>query len=174
MFNEFIDMVARRKTATVKKSSKRVSSPKVDSTSNLMMLSAALLVSILSFFFIRDQLMSREKQQIVVEKTKTVSLSAQGGSKQVGVATIKEVGGFAVVSVVIAPGVKGIAQPAHIHVGSCPTPGEVKYPLSSVVDGKSETTLTISYDELMKQMPLAINVHKSTAQSKMYVSRGNL
>src|SRR5690348_7290870 len=60
-----------------------------------------------------------------------VVLKAQNGSKQEGVATLQEVDGK--VKVMIAVTSLGTApQPAHIHVGACPNPGAVKYPLTSV------------------------------------------
>lgn len=66
------------------------------------------------------------------------------------------------------------AQPAHIHEGSCPTPGAVKYPLTNVVNGKSETTLAVTLEDLLAMPTLAVNVHKSAAEVKTYTSCGDL
>jgi hypothetical protein len=66
-------------------------------------------------------------------------------------------------------------QPAHIHVGSCPTPGAVKYPLTNVVNGKSVTMLNVSMKELLASSDkLAINVHKSAAEVTNYTACGDL
>ena len=69
---------------------------------------------------------------------------------------------------------KGVAQPAHIHEGSCakldPKP---KYGLSNVTDGKSSTTVPVSLDTLTKG-GLAINVHKSAEDLKTYVACGDI
>src|SRR4051794_28236895 len=64
-------------------------------------------------------------------------------------------------------------HPAHIHSGQCPQVGAVVYPLTSVSDGKSETTVAASIDDLLKQ-PMAINVHKSPQEIASYTSCGNL
>ena len=69
---------------------------------------------------------------------------------------------------------KGSVQPAHIHLGSCPDPGAVKYPLTSVSNGHSETMLDTSVGEILQQLPLAINVHKSVKDAKAYVACGNV
>jgi len=67
-------------------------------------------------------------------------------------------------------GILSPAQPAHIHFGSCSNIGGVKYPLNSVVNGKSETVLNVSLTDLKTQLPLAINVHKSAAESNIYIA----
>ena len=69
---------------------------------------------------------------------------------------------------------KGVAQPAHIHEGSCkklnPQP---KWGLSNVVDGKSSTQVPVGLEELQKG-GLAINVHKSAQDISTYFSCGNI
>ncbi len=64
--------------------------------------------------------------------------------------------------------------PAHIHAGACPTPGEVAYPLAPVTNGRSETTLEVRYEDLMKRLPLAVNLHKSVDALATYVACGDV
>lgn len=64
--------------------------------------------------------------------------------------------------------------PAHIHLGACPTPGAVAYPLTSIVNGVSETVLGTSTKALLGSLPLAINVHKSPTDLASYVACGDL
>lgn len=64
--------------------------------------------------------------------------------------------------------------PAHIHAGSCPTPGAVVYPLTAITSGMSETVLATSTKSLIRSFPLAINVHKSSTDMSTYVSCGDL
>ena len=68
----------------------------------------------------------------------------------------------------------GVEQPAHIHKGACPTPGDVVYPLNSVVNGVSETVLDATVDALVGGLPLAVNVHKSQSEVNMYVACGDV
>lgn len=75
------------------------------------------------------------------------------------------------VFVSVKPGPTGVAQPIHIHEGSCPGVGAVKYPLTNVVDGKSKTTVDASLDDLLKGS-YSINIHESTANSGKYVACG--
>jgi hypothetical protein len=72
------------------------------------------------------------------------------------------------------PGAKGVAQPAHIHDGACPKPDpKPKYGLHDVVDGKSSSEVPVSLEALLKEK-LAINVHKSKEEVKVYVACGNI
>jgi Cu/Zn superoxide dismutase len=106
-------------------------------------------------------------------KTATVKLAAQNGSGENGTATITEVTGG--VNVVIAlKGAPATAQPAHIHVGACPKPGAVKYPLTNVVGGASKTMVKgVTLAELTAS-PMSINVHESAADIQKYVSCGDI
>jgi len=103
-----------------------------------------------------------------------VTLSEQNDSGQPGTATLMEVDGKVKVTVKTTGAPAGVAQPAHIHVGACPEVGAVKYPLTSLIDGMSETTLDVTLAELKSELPLGINVHKSGAEVKVYISCGDL
>lgn len=103
-----------------------------------------------------------------------VSLNEENDSKQYGTAMLKEEGGKIMVMIDLNGATQGIKQPAHIHLGNCPGVGEVKYPLTSLENGKSETVLNTTFDDLKKYLPLAINVHKSETEAKIYTACGNL
>lgn len=118
--------------------------------------------------------MEKESDFMMEKQEVTVTLGAQNASGQEGKAMLSETDGKTKVTIAIGSGAAGIAQPAHIHVGSCPTPGAVKYPLTNVVDGRSETVLDVSLATLAKELPLAINVHKSKEEASIYVSCGNI
>lgn len=107
-------------------------------------------------------------------RTVTVKLSAQNNSKESGTATLMEVGGKTKVTLKLTGAPAGVSQPAHIHMGACPNPGAVKYPLAYPVDGASETVLDVSLDALKAQLPLAINVHKNSEEAKVYVACGDV
>jgi len=107
-------------------------------------------------------------------KPVTVALQAENESSESGIATLTEVNGKVQVSVMLTGAPAAVTQPAHIHVGICPGVGEVKYPLTSVSAGKSETTIETTLASLKAALPLAINIHKSTSEPATYVSCGEL
>lgn len=112
--------------------------------------------------------------EMMRHKVMVISLAAQNNSKESGEAMIEDAGGKAKVTIKLDVTPRETPQPAHIHVGACPNPGAVKYPLTNVVNGNSVTQLEISVDELLKNLPLAINVHKSAAEAKVYVACGDI
>ena len=165
-------MSARRKSV---RRVRRVSSRPASSRTSLLdktifMLAAALIVAIGGYLF----LSGRAAPAPPLAKIATVALDAQNESGEAGTATLREVDGKVVVTLDLTGAPKGVAQPAYIHTDSCPNLGTVTYPLTSPVDGKSETTLEVSFDELMRKLPLAVNVYKSVAQSKTYVACGDI
>jgi hypothetical protein len=105
---------------------------------------------------------------------KTVMLAEQNDSGQTGTVVLKELEGQVMVSVTMEGAVSAVPQPAHIHVGKCPTPGAVKYPLTNVVNGMSETTLDVSMADLEAAGELAINVHKSAEEVSVYIACGDM
>jgi hypothetical protein len=104
----------------------------------------------------------------------TVQLGALNNSGENGTATITQVGDNDVRVVVNVSNGTAEAQPAHIHKGSCanldPTPA---YPLNNVVNGKSDTTVMVGWNELAKG-GYAINIHKSGTDLATYTSCGNI
>lgn len=106
--------------------------------------------------------------------TLVFSLSALNNSGESGTATITPISDTQSRVSVELTGAPASAQPAHIHMGACPTPGGVKYPLTNVVGGKSETVLDVTVAALQAQLPLALNVHKSPQEIGAFVSCGNL
>lgn len=104
----------------------------------------------------------------------SVTLDAQNNSGESGTATLKEENGQTTVTLALIGFTKDVAQPAHIHVGSCPGVGAVKYPLTDVVNGQSVTTISATLSDLKQQLPLAVNVHKSKAAISTYTSCGQL
>ena len=107
-------------------------------------------------------------------ETLVFSLSALNNSGESGTATIMPISDTQSRVEISLTGAPGIPQPAHIHLGACPTPGGVKFPLGNVMNGKSETVLDVTVAALKAQAPLALNVHKSPAEVGVAVSCGNL
>lgn len=103
-----------------------------------------------------------------------IALSEVNNSGESGMATFKEADGKTTVSLEVTGQPTDVTQPAHIHEGSCPNVGEIKFALNSLVNSRSETTIDISLNDLLSQLPLAINVHKSGAELSSYVACGNL
>jgi hypothetical protein len=104
----------------------------------------------------------------------TVQLAEQNSSGESGTATLTADGDRTRVAVQLTGEAAGGSQPAHIHKGSCdkldPTPA---YGLPNVMEGKSETEVSVSLDQL-EGGAYAINVHKSNSDLKTYVACGNI
>ncbi len=105
---------------------------------------------------------------------RTIKLNPQNGSGESGSAVLSEKDGKVTVTLDLTGAPLDVSQPAHIHSGSCPDVGAVAYPLTNVVNGKSVTVLDTTFAKLDAKLPLAINVHKSVAESTNYVSCGDL
>ena len=108
-----------------------------------------------------------------VDPVATVHLLELGGSGQFGVATLTPQGAQTEVVISLAPGEVGISQPIHIHEGACDSLGGVKYPLSSVVSGRSVTLVDATLASIQNGN-MAINLHKSVAEIGTYTACGNI
>ena len=102
----------------------------------------------------------------------TVKLEPQNNSGESGTATLTEEGGKTKVVVSETGQPAGVAQPMHIHKGTCdkldPKP---TYGLPSLINGKSEATVDVSLADLQKG-GYAINGHKSAQEVSTYVYCG--
>lgn len=123
----------------------------------------------------------REKAAETMEEAKTevasvnfVNLGEQNESGIVGLALLREDEGKVKVNLRVVGASDVSTLPAHIHMGNCPTPGDILYSLTNVVDGESETVLDTTAENIKKQYPLAINVHKSPTELQDYVACGNV
>ena len=105
---------------------------------------------------------------------KVFAIDPQNSSGEHGTFALKPRGTKTVVEIHLLGAPTDVPQPAHIHMGTCanlnPSP---KYPLTNVVNGVSETTVDVPMAQLMTS-PMAVNVHKSTAEVKTYVACGNI
>ena len=104
----------------------------------------------------------------------TINLTERNNSGESGTATLVEEGGQVIVTLNITGAPENVSQPAHIHVGSCPDVGAVKYPLTNVLNGESETTVNVTLSQLESELPLAINVHQSGENASVYVACGDI
>lgn len=114
------------------------------------------------------------KAAAAVKKEWKVTLSAQTAAAIAGTAILTEVDGKTKVKVAVTGAAAGSSMPAHIHMGACPKPGDIKWNLNDVVSGKSETTIDASIDQIKASLPLAINVHKSATELQTFMSCGDL
>jgi hypothetical protein len=104
----------------------------------------------------------------------TVKLYPQNKSGETATAVLTQTGPDVVV-VVTTMGGPDLAQPIHIHKGTCanlnPAP---TYPLTTVQDGKSTTTLKGLSLMSLENGDFAINIHHSTSDVPTYYACGDI
>ena len=105
----------------------------------------------------------------------TIPLAVQNASGTAGTATLTDIGGGRTrVDIRVTVGSGGSASmPNHIHSGRCPTVGGVVHPLNAVTNGVGTTEVAASLTDLLAGT-FAINLHRSAAESSVYVSCGNV
>jgi len=103
-----------------------------------------------------------------------IQLAEENGSGQTGTATLTGTDDGKIMVMVELSNGTSVAQPAHIHKGTCanldPKPA---YPLTSLTNGVSDTTVDVSMETLMAG-EYAINIQKSAAEASVYVACGNI
>lgn len=120
------------------------------------------------------------KQEKVMSPTptvepKTIKLDQLAASGQSGTAVFEPQGDKTKVTLSMVGKTYASPQPAHVHIGQCPKPGDVKYALNNVVAGKSETVIAVKFDDLFTTLlPLAVNVHESAEKASVYTACGDL
>jgi hypothetical protein len=103
----------------------------------------------------------------------TVQLTPQNNSGESGTAVLTDAGPKTKVVIEIKGAPAGVAQPVHVHKGTCaqldPKPA---YGLTTLSAGKSETMIDVPIGDLRKGY--AINGHKSAQEANTYVFCGNV
>jgi len=113
-----------------------------------------------------------EENDVEIE---TVVLSEQNDSNESGSVTLQEKDGKTTVVITLSNQPEGVAQPAHIHAGTCASIGAVVYPLTLVVDGRSETVFDLPLTTMLSAATdLSINVHMSELDLGTYVACGDI
>lgn len=105
----------------------------------------------------------------------TITLTAQNNSGENGAAMLTDLGnGMTRVAVTVGGAPADVAQPMHIHEGTCanlnPKPA---FPLNNLVNGTSTTEITTTLSALLSE-PYAINGHKSAQEASVYVFCGDI
>jgi hypothetical protein len=103
----------------------------------------------------------------------TVTLATQNNSGVSGTATLTPMGNQTQVVINVTGEPAGGSEPDHIHVGSCPTVGAVKYPLANVVNGTSTTMVNVPLSTLTAGT-YAINLHESAQNIGKYIACGDI
>jgi hypothetical protein len=104
-----------------------------------------------------------------------VTLQPQNNSGESGQATLADAAdGKTKVTVIVNGQPAGVAQPLHVHKGTCanldPKPA---YGLPTLTDGKSEATIDVALKTLQSEQ-YAINGHKSGQEVAVYVFCGEI
>jgi hypothetical protein len=92
----------------------------------------------------------------------TLDLAAQNSSGQSGTARLTAEGEKTRIVVELA-NAPDVAQPSHVHEGTCDDIGDVVAPLENVVDGRAEGVVDMSLAEL-RRGGLIVHAHKSEAE----------
>jgi len=115
-----------------------------------------------------------DKENMMKSESVTINLNQQSGSGQSGQLVLAEAGEKTKAVLTVANYDENVGQPAHLHESSCDDLGPVAYPLNNVLNGRSETMIDISFDKLISELTLSVNVHKSSAEPGIYVSCGDI
>ena len=107
------------------------------------------------------------------DKAGTFTLASIDGSAQDGSVTFIDLGGETAVVISVGSAAAGLAQPAHIHEGACDALGNVTFPLTNVVDGRSVTLIDESISNVMRG-GYVVNLHKSVGEISVYTACGSL
>ncbi len=110
----------------------------------------------------------------VTDRAITVTLTPTANSGMSGSAMLIPRGDQTQVLISLSGERAGASEPAHIHAGQCgPKLGKIVYPLKSVEDGRSDTTVNVPLSSLTSGQ-YAINVHQSEQDLAITVACGNI
>lgn len=100
---------------------------------------------------------------------------AQNKSGETGtVSLVPTANGAGTIVTVIVKGAGTLAQPMHVHLGPCKNLGKVEWPLTTLQNGTSKTTLGQVPMAKLLDGSYAVNVHKSATDLATYVACADL
>lgn len=99
----------------------------------------------------------------------TLQLAQENGSGQSGTATLTPAGDGGTTIVLELSNPPEAPQPAHVHPGPCGDLGDPIAGLQNLVDGRSESTVSMSLDDL-RTGNLVVHAHKSEAEFEISVA----
>ncbi len=136
-----------------------------------------LILGAIGFYFYK------QNNVLPTPKETAIALVEQNKSGQSGTATITPTeDGRVLVKLSISGESATATEPAHIHKGTCANLGEVVYDLDTIKNGEGQAYLVETdgrdtlWEDLVKQLPLAINVHAGEDQPEiaMYLACGEV
>jgi hypothetical protein len=101
-----------------------------------------------------------------------ITLHEQNKSGVTGTATLTQVGDDLVVTIATKGGHD--LEPVHIHRGTCANLGAVVYPLTTLHNGNSTTTVKGAKLSDLLAGKFAINAHKSATDIATYIACGDI
>lgn len=110
---------------------------------------------------------------VVTETEGRVWLEAPVGKFQSGWATLSEESSNLIVEIQVAPS-EAVAQPAHIHHGTCDQLGKIEHSLENVIGGHSMTVLPGASLESVATGDLAVNIHLSFSDFATFTACGEI
>lgn len=100
-------------------------------------------------------------------------LEAPEGEFQTGWATLSEESGNLIVEIQVTPS-EAVAQPAHIHHGTCDQLGKIEHSLENVIGGHSETEFPGVSLKSVATGDLAVNIHLSFSDFATFTACGEI
>ena len=111
------------------------------------------------------------------ERQISLTTRSLGSSGVLGGAQLTEINGKIKVNAGAVSSDVTTPMPVHIHSGTCSdvgTLGPIVYSLNPIVNLLSETVIDATFAKLKSQLPLALNIHKSSAEAGVYVACGEI
>ena len=113
-------------------------------------------------------------QNTETAKEFAIYLKPMNNSKQTGSASLIEKNGKITIGISTTGEPKNVVQYASIHVDTCEILGNIKFPLTNIINGSSQTTLETTIINLQNLGPLALNINRTQGNDKDSVSCANL
>lgn len=122
----------------------------------------------------REKTEQQEKSATSTPQALKIFLDEQNDSGQTGEAELISLGTTTKVIVNLTGKPSGVPQPSHIHLGACEATGAVRYSLSNIDKGATQTILPVTLEQLIAETPLALNIHKSATEINVYTACGDI